>query len=83
MIQRQTPLNIEQLWSEGIHVSSTGQEYNIADMPVKYLQNVINKFGSQGYDVSILESAIATMTGTDNPVPDAGSSALPVVNITQ
>lgn len=50
------PNDIEQQWANGIHVDSKGVEHNIADMPLKYLMNVINKFQSLGYDVSILDN---------------------------
>ncbi len=64
MKQDLTPYNqIQDLWAQGIHVSSNGTEWNIADMPQSYLQNVINKFGGMGYDTSALEAQLSTDEG--------------------
>jgi len=64
----QTPyLDIEKLWAQGIHVSSNGKQWNIADMPQKYLNNVINKFSDLGYDTSALTASSATTSQATIP----------------
>ena len=68
----QTPyLDIQNLWAQGIHVSSNGKQWNIADMPLSYLQNVINKFGGLGYDVTALEGYLPQDAPQPNPTPPA------------
>ena len=60
-------LDIQNLWAQGIHVSSTGKQWNIADMPPVYLQNVINKFSGLGYDVTALEGYLPTTNAPPTP----------------
>ena len=76
----QTPYsNIQNLWSEGYHVSASGKTYQLAEMPVAYLQNVINKFSGMGYDVSVLEQYFQADT-TGAALPD---SFAPIAQATQ
>jgi hypothetical protein len=74
----QTPyLDIQNLWAQGVHISSNGKQWNIADMPATYLKNVINKFSSLGYDVTALEvylepaNAPPTINSPTNPTAQA------------
>ena len=68
MKQDLTPYGqLEDLWAQGIHVDSNGKQWNIADMPLPYLQNVINKFGGMGYDISALTSQLVTDEGQTAP----------------
>jgi len=71
--------NITNLWAEGYHVSAAGVTYQLADMPEAYLNNVINKFSSLGYDVSVLEQYLADDIA-GNPAPETFA---PIAQATQ
>lgn len=49
-----TPSNIQDYWTQGIHVKSDGSQVSLTDVPQAYLNNIINKFNNQGVDTSIL-----------------------------
>ena len=61
--------NIVNIWAEGYHISSSGKTIALSDMPPTYLNNVINKFSSMGYDTSALEGYLAAEE-SGNPPPD-------------
>ena len=72
----QTPyLNIVNLWAQGIHVSSTGKQCNLADISPAYLQNIINKFSALGYDTSALLSYLPDQPA--QPIAVVSASPLP------
>lgn len=80
-----TPSNIEDYWAQGIHVSSNGTEMNISDMPLRYLQNVINKFGNECFDVSGLQKDYDEMSDPNSQqVADSNVSPdAPIASATQ
>ena len=69
-------LDIAKLWEQGVHVASSGKQWNIADMPLTYLNNVINKFNDLGYDTTALQSYLTTTTNApDLSPPSTGPTA--------
>jgi len=62
-------LDIEKLWEQGIHVSSTGKQCNLSDISPSYLQNIINKFSALGYDTSALGAYSQT---SEDAIPNSG-----------
>jgi hypothetical protein len=49
----------KQNWQAGIHINSRGQEIPLQDIPIAYLQNIINKYSSTE-DTTPLEDELAT-----------------------
>lgn len=75
-----TPANIEDLWSQGIHVDSKGEEHLLLDMPAKYIQNIITHFSDLGYDTSALEEKLQPQDFLEvAPTKDSGFSPQDVV----
>jgi hypothetical protein len=46
-------------WQNGTHINSKGEEIPLADIPTKYLENIINKY-QDTEDTSPLENELAT-----------------------
>jgi len=44
-------------WKEGYHTSSNGQQSKLSDLPTKYLNNIINKYGEE-YDISAIQAEV-------------------------
>lgn len=49
----------EQNWKNGFHVSANGRQTELSSLDTNHLQNMINKYRAEGYDVSTLEEELA------------------------
>lgn len=54
----------EQEWKDGMHTGSSGQTNKLSDLPTRYLQNIVNKYGADN-DVSPVEKEINSRPAED------------------
>lgn len=54
----------EKEWNNGFHTGSSGQTNRLSDLPTRYLQNIVNKYGADN-DVSAVEKEINSRPAED------------------